>query len=229
MRDCIRWFKCKLKPPKNEQLSRRLSDLENRLLENNIVLTGVHEGTWESDEARRERVYEVMAETVLGRTIEERLNVGKKMKIRSTRRVGRYQHLTNRPIIVEFTNKDADYLIYNKRYLPQGVYTDKEYSKETEEKRKELRPYFKAARRMPKYHHKCRLDRDKLVIKGTSYRTTDLKNLPDDLKGENISSKTNTDTYGFFGKLHPFSNFYQTKFHFQGLNYHSSEQMIQHL
>ena len=215
---------------KNEELSKRLSDFENRLLENNIVLTGIHEGTWESDEVRREKIYEAMSETVLGRSYEERINIAKIMSVKSTRRIGRYRQLSNRPIIVEFTNKeDADYLIYNRRYLPQGVYIDREYSKETEERRKELRPYLRAARRMPKYQCKCRLDSDALIIKGMSYKTTELAKLPDDLKGENISCKTDKGTYGFFGKLHPFSNFYKASFVYQGLNYHSSEQMIQHL
>ena len=125
--------------------------------------------------------------------------------------------------------EDADYVINNRRYLPPGVNIDREYSKEMEEKRRELRPYLKAARRMPKYQCKCGLEGDALILKGTSYRVNELHKLPTELSGENISCISNSESYGFFGKLHPFSNFYQTNFIFQGYNYHSSKQMIQHL
>ena len=136
----------------------------------------------------------------------------------------------NRPVLVEFMMKeDADYLLNNRTYLPSGVYINREYSKETEEKHRTLRPYFKAARKLPKYHKKCRLDGDTLVIKGVSYTVSDLHRLPEELIGENICSISDQNNYGFFGKLHPFSNFHETSFTFQGLDYHSSEQMIQHL
>ena len=115
-------------------------------MQNNIVLTGIYEGTWEQDEVRKEKVYEIISETVLGKTLDERLSVAKKLAIKSSRRVGRYHLMFNRPVIVEFNNKeDADYLLYNRKYLPEGVYIDREYSKETEEKKKELRLYLRAA------------------------------------------------------------------------------------
>ena len=43
----------------------------------------------------------------------------------------------NRPILVEFASKeDAEYLLTNRTYLPRGIFIDREYSKETEAKRK---------------------------------------------------------------------------------------------
>ena len=152
------------------------------------------------------------------------------MVIRNTKQVGKYRSLVNRPIVVEFLHKDdVDYVVNNRRYLPEGVYVDREYTKETEEKRRELKPYLRAARHLPKYQRKCRLEGDALIILGTSYRTNDLEKLPQELHGENISCVPNRESYEFFGKLHPFSNFYATNFNFQGYEYHSSEQMIQHL
>ena len=120
----------------NENLCRRLSAIENRLLESNIILTSIREGTWETEEARKESVYEVISETVLGRTFDDQLQTVKTMQIRSTRRLGKYRQMYNRPVLVEFMVKeDADYLLNNRSYLPNGVYIDREYSKETEEKR----------------------------------------------------------------------------------------------
>ena len=175
------------------------------------------------------KVYEVLAETVLGRSLEDRMITVKAMVIKSTKRVGKYHTLTNRSIVVEFLHKDdVDYVINNRRYLPEGVYVDREYTRETEDRRRELRPYLKAARCLPVYQRKCRLDGDKLIILGTSYGINDLEKLPHELQGENISCISNQESYGFFGKLHPFSNFYPTKLNYQGYEYLSSEQMIQH-
>ena len=214
----------------NCELNRRLTNLENRLLESNIILTGVREGVWETDEDRKEMIYEIISDTVLGRTFDEQLLTAKTMLIRSSRRLGRYSAMYNRPILVEFaTKEDAEYLLTNRTYLPRGIFIDREYSKETEAKRKILCPYFRAARKLPRYHGKCRLDGDKLIINGNSFSTDDLHKLPADLNGENISSISDQNSYGFFGRLHPFSNFFEASFEFQGLKYHSTEQMIQHL
>ena len=118
----------------NENLCRRLSAIENRLLESNIILTGIREGAWETEEARKESVYEVISETVLGRTFDDRLQTAKTMQIRSTRCLEKYRQMYNRPALVEFMVKeDADYLLNNRSYLPNGVYINREYSKETEE------------------------------------------------------------------------------------------------
>ena len=153
----------------NCELNRRLTNLENRLLESNIILTGVREGVSETDEERKEMIYKIISDTVLGRTFDERLLTAKTMLIKSSRRLGRYSTMYNRPILVELaTKEDAEYLLTNRTYLPRGIFIDREYSKETEAKRKILCPYFRAARKLLRYHGKCRLDGDKLVINGNS-------------------------------------------------------------
>ena len=57
----------------------------------------------------------------------------------------------------------------------------------------------------------------------------DIHKLPSDLCGEKICTKNYSQSCGFFGQLHPLSNFHPTKFEYQGYGYHSSKQMIQHL
>ena len=212
------------------KLQQRISALEDKLLETNIILTGIYEGAWETEEARREVLFEVIANTIVGRNFEEKYEVAKTMHIKHSRRIGKYRQMHNRPISITFQyREDAEYILNNRKYLPQGVYVDKEYSKETEERRRILRPYFNAARKIPKYQRKCRLEGDTLILRGLSYRVEDIEKLPTELSGIRISSKTDNNSYGFFGKLHPFSNFYPSEFTFQGIKYHSSEQMIQHL
>ena len=44
-----------------------------------------------------------------------------------------------------------------------------------------------------------------------------------------ITTKSNEHTVGFFGEVCPIRNFYPSSFFYQGKEYHSSEQFIQHM
>ena len=55
------------------------NSLENKMLESCIVMTGVKEDTWETDEVRRDKLFEILSNSVLGRTLEERLDTVKIM------------------------------------------------------------------------------------------------------------------------------------------------------
>ena len=214
---------------KNDSLTNRICELENKILESNVILHGIRETPWEADDARQEKIYDVLQETVLGRTYDERIEIAKTMYIKSTKRLGPYSSLRSRPISVEFMYKaDAEYLLKNMKHLPEGVFVNKEYCKETEECRKLLRPYLKAARRLPRYYKKCKLEGDKLVLRGVTYTVNTLHRLPEDLQGFNISSITDENIVGFFGSLNPLSNFHPARFKWDGVEYFCSEQMIQH-
>ena len=174
----------------NNKLKKHLTHLENKIMQSCIILSGIKEEAWETDEVRREKIFGILSSTVLGTTYEDRLDTAKIMYIKNSSRIGRYRRTYNRPISVEFLYKeDADYLINNRSYLPDGVYIDRQFSRETEEERKQLRPYLKAARRLPQYHRRCKLKENVLVIKGISYTVDDLHKLPPELKGERICSK----------------------------------------
>ena len=51
--------------------------------------------------------------------------------------------------------------------------------------------------------------------------------MPADLDTVAATSKSNETVLGFFGELHPFSNFHPCKFSWDGIDYNSSEQFIQ--
>ena len=44
-----------------------------------------------------------------------------------------------------------------------------------------------------------------------------------------VATKTTEDSIGFFGELCPLRNFHHSLFLYSEVNYHSSEQMIQHM
>ena len=66
------------------------------------------------------------------------------------------------------------------------------------------------------------------MIDGKLYGANELNKLPQKLSPFEVSTKTNDETVGFFGKLCPFSNFYPAQFTYNSIKYHSSEQLIQH-
>ena len=92
-----------------------------------------------------------------------------------------------------------------------------------------LRPILKAAKGLKEYNRKCRLEGNQLVIDGKRYTKDQLDQLPRNLDIMKVTTKTNEKSVGFFGELCPLSNFHPSPFTFNGINYHSSEQLIQHM
>ena len=115
----------------------------------------------------------------------------------------------------------------NRKKLPKGVYIDKDHSKTTEKERHMLRPILNASHRLDKYKGKCRLEGPNLWVDGKCYHQNNLHTLPLELNTVVATSKSDDNTVGFFGELHPFSNFHPCIFISGGLEYHSSEQFIQ--
>ena len=115
----------------------------------------------------------------------------------------------------------------NKSFLQCGIYVDREYVPEIERKRRILLPILKAAKQVNDYKKKCRLEDDKVVINGRRYGTENLHQLPDDLNIFDITTKSNADCIGFFDMLNPLSNFYESRFIVDGVEYISYEQFIQ--
>ena len=116
----------------------------------------------------------------------------------------------------------------NKKELLQGIFVDKQYSDDTEKERIKLRPILRAARKHENYKGKCKMDGAKLIIKGRNYDSTNLHLLPNEINGYSATSKIAENAIGFFRELNPLSNFHPTKFVINGIDYHSSEQFIQH-
>ena len=152
----------------------------------------------------------------------------KKLEIRSCKRLGRYSSNRARPISIEFVRKeDIEFILSRKSSLNKGVYADREYPAEVEKKRKILRPILTAAKHSTKYKKRCRMENDLLVIKGKRYGVNELEKLPKSLKPINVTSRSNSTVFGYFGGLNPLSNFFPAPFTYEGRAYHCSEQFIQ--
>ena len=68
----------------NQELKQRLVNIENKLLENSIVISGISEDKYEEPEPRRTKLNSEIANTLCGNTHEEKLQVATKLQIKST-------------------------------------------------------------------------------------------------------------------------------------------------
>ena len=211
----------------NIRLKERLESIENRILEQNVLITGIPEEAWELESNLTEKIIKLISCTIDSNDEDDKVMKARGVRLAKVRRIGLYTGERGRPVSVEFDRKsDAKYFLQSKKKLPEGVYASREYTFETEQDRRFLRPILRAAKQNPNY--RCRMEGSKIIINGKRYSRNDIHNLPDDLSGYNVSSKTDDHTVGFFGELNPFSNFHKCSFTYNEVEYHCSEQFIQH-
>ena len=213
---------------KQRKLESRISLLEDQLLEKNVIFQGLLEDEYEDKSDVKTQVIKAIACTMTGEDFKEKKTAAGKTSIDTVERLGKYNPLRTRPVKVKFLEKrDVDHLFKNRKKLPKGIYIDNEFSKATEKERRLVRPILRAARRLDKYKGKVRMEGPHLVIDGKHFHRLNLHTLPEDLDPIEATSKTNDTIIGFFGELHPFSNFHSCNFTHEGLEFHSSEQYIQ--
>ena len=75
---------------KNNKLEKRVKKLDNHLMENNLILHGVHEGKWELDSTRNELVIQAISNTVEADSLSNKLEIARKIPITSTSQIGKY-------------------------------------------------------------------------------------------------------------------------------------------
>ena len=141
-------LKCEKIVMDHAKLKQKLSKMENELLETTAIIHGVHEDEWEEGTTRYNMVVDVLAYTMYGTSHHDQLVAARKILIKKTSRLGKYNPKRGRPISVTFVyNEDCEHLLANKKYLPRGVYADKQYSEDIENTRRILRPVIRKARR----------------------------------------------------------------------------------
>ena len=131
---------CKLEL-NNRLLKRKLGKLEDRLLDNNILFSGIKGEDGETELSRYQILLEIISTTFMGPDYQMQLNQAKQICIEKLVRKGRYAPNRTRPISVTFSHHcDAQDILANKRYLPEGIYVNQEYGEETKKERRFLRP-----------------------------------------------------------------------------------------
>ena len=220
--------KCERIEIENRELKSRVTKLENRMLERNLIFHGIKEDTWDIEDNTKERIWKAISHTVDDKDSRRHLKIARGIHINSTKRLGRYREGHSHPLSVSFERQShVDTLFSNKKHLPKGIYIDREYTDDTERVRKLLRPILHLAKSLPQYKGKSKLEEDYLVVQGKKYTASTIHKLPEDTNGFAASSRTDDNTLAFFGELNPFSNFHMSPFEVDGKSYHSSEQFIQ--
>ena len=179
---------------KHRKLQDRISFLEDQLLEKYVIFQGILESKYEDTKDIKTGIVKAIANTLHGETEEDKTKSARDTSIAYVERMGKYNPLRIRPVKVKFSDKkDVDNLFKNRKKLPRGIYTDKEYSKATEKEHCLLRPVIKAARRIDKYKGACHLDGPQLVIEGKRYHRQNIHTLPDDLSQMEVTSQSNEE------------------------------------
>ena len=211
----------------NEDLKTKLRNMERNMKENNLIFSGLTEGPWETTFITYDKIYQAISSIMSGNK-KERLEKGKEINIVNAKRIRRYSHKRNRPVCVKFAcNLDVARIMDNKKQLKDGVSVDYDYDHETLKNRKILYPILKAAQKHKDYKNLCKLEGDTLTLKGKRYTVNSISELPTDLNGFHVSSKSDNKTYAFFGELNPFSNFHPSPFTVDNTQYKTSEHFIQ--
>ena len=207
----------------------KINKLEDKSLENNLIFHGLEEQSSDDIDSRNEKIYAAISNTINRDTPEERLQVAREVEIVRTWRLGKAEPNRTRPLSVEFSSKyDAIQIFKNSFSIENNIYVDREFCYETEKDRRLLRPILKAAKGLKEYNRKCRLDGNQLVLDGKRYTKETLNQLPKNLEIMKITTKSDEHHVGFFGELCPLSNFHPSPFLLHGIDYHSTEQLIQH-
>ena len=162
-----------------------------------------------------------------GQTESEQGDMTRNLSIQ--KHMGKFRIDWSRPISITFSKyEDVEYLLTYKRYLPRGVYLDKEYYEEIEKRRKLLHPIMCCAKNHDDFKKKYQMEEDTLIIQGKHYTVNNLHQLPAEINGFEASTKKGDGVTCFFAELNPISNFHPVKLEHDGHIYHSSEQLIQH-
>ena len=209
-------------------VQKKINQLEDRLLERNLIFQGISESIPDDVDARKEKLYSAIS--ISRDTPEERLQLAREVEIIRTRRLGKPDPPRIRPISIEFSNKyDVEQIYTNRFNIEESVFVDREFCYATEKDRGILRPILKAAKNLPEYKKKCRLEGNNLVLDGKRYSKENLHRLPKKLDPMKLATKSSEEASGFFGELYPLSNFHSSPFLYNEVYYHSSEQMVQHM
>ena len=213
----------------HSKLKSKISQMENKTLECSLIIKGIPETIGESEQDLINAVHWEISNTMIGESERSHYDQARKMDIRKCKRIGKFNQERSRPLSVEFLSRqDCTYILTNRSWLREGVYVEREYSIETERKRKLLRPIVRASKYITGLKGKVHLKDDTVVVRGKPFTTKTLHKLPEELNVFNITSCSNDTTLGFFGELNPLSNFHSTSFVYNDTHYSSSEQLIQH-
>ena len=140
-----------------KEVHNRITSLENKSLDKHLIFHGIEEeDTGSEREDLASKIYQEISPTINRETEADRIQVASEIEIIRARRLGKKEDNRIRPISVEFSNKfDVEQIYANRFDLNEGIYVDRQYSKETDRNRCLLHPILQAAKKLPEYKGLC--------------------------------------------------------------------------
>ncbi|MCP3929390.1 MAG: NADAR family protein [Bacteroidetes bacterium] len=202
----------------NATLRKRVTSIEDYSRKHNLKFDGIVEPETENKALLRDAIFAFFTNK-LG------IENAKTIKLNNFHRIGmRPKHSTKgRTILIQFLSKEDRDLVWSKKTKLAGstFFISEHFSETTEQNRKIMLPYVKAARIVQEKHV---FTGDKLKIGGKAYSTANLFEIPSNISPEDTATITNENTVIFHGKDSFLSNWYQTSFKSEGQEFSSTEQ-----
>ena len=196
---------------KNQTLESQITKLEDYSRNHNLIIKGL-------PETRPKENIEHIVRDFFAKTLKVS-NVGS-MRFSCIHRLGRPPHLNLSPskqprdTIVRFENGLDRDIVWKERFKlkKSQFFLSEDFSPATQEKRRQLLPYLRAARKSPEVT-RTRLARDMLFINGVKYTVHSLESLPYGIKNVNMAERYFTEGgVAFHGKHSFLSNFHHSPF-----------------
>ena len=164
---------------------------------------------------------------------------GNEVEIEWAQRVGQFKPGKCRPIVVKFSFYKTRDQIWRERTNLRGsnVFVSEDYPKEILQKRNVLYPILRAAQKEIEEKRetggtdlrKVSLKLDKLLLNGRLYSVDELDKLPERLRPENLSTKSENGITVFYSKESIFSNFnMRCPINIENTTYNCTEQYFQY-
>ena len=119
----------------------KLSQIEDKLVDNNLLFFRIGEMYGESEQDRYEAILEVISATFVGSNYDIRIQQAKNVMIESLLQQGKYNQRKPCPISVTFMHQcDVVEILMNRKYLPNSIFVNKEFGEHTERERRLLKP-----------------------------------------------------------------------------------------
>ena len=171
------------------KIKRQLNKIENRNLERSLIVRGVPEEYKETEIMIKGKIHAILCNIMQGDSDEVKLANARQIVLLSCRRLGRFARNRTRPISLELQHKqDVEFILENRFDLDRGVFVDREYPPDVEQKWKTLLPVLRAAKKLSDYKKQSRLEDDKIILKGKPYTINTLSQLPEELNVFSVSS-----------------------------------------
>ena len=114
--------KCEKVESENLELKNRLLHLENKMLQNNLIIHDIKEEEWELDENRKEKIHHAIANTVDAPDHRRRLKIAKSIAIIKSSRIGKFRTGGCCPISVCFEKNHMLKHYFNAKGTSQRVF-----------------------------------------------------------------------------------------------------------